>query len=252
MLEICAIASGSNGNCYYIGNNEGAVLVDAGISRRQVVERMTLKGLNIRKVKAIIISHEHGDHFRGVKVLSKKLEVPVYLTSKTYDRSWHPDRPQNIRFFSPGETFNIGNFLIHSFLKNHDAAEPCSFRIEYNGKSVGVFTDLGSACNNVTDHIGKCQALFLESNYDEDMLWAGSYPYHLKVRVSGSKGHLSNLQAMELIEKHHNPDLKVIFLSHLSQENNRPDIAMAAFKKLESRFLIKLTNRFAPGEVFSI
>lgn len=252
MVEICAIASGSNGNCYYIGNGEDAVLVDAGISRRQVLERMAKSGLNANKIRAIFISHEHADHFRGVRVLSKKLGVPVYMTSKTWDRSWHPDRPEQVKVFSPGEVVKVGSFSIHTFLKNHDAAEPCSFRIEHEGMNVGVFTDIGAACNNVMEQVGLCQALFLESNYDERMLWDGPYPYHLKRRVASDHGHLSNLQASELLEKYHHPELKVVFLSHLSQENNRPDIAAAAFKTLESRFEVKLTNRYAAAEVYRL
>lgn len=252
MVEICAIASGSNGNCYYIGNDEDAVLVDVGISRRQVLERMAIKGLKPQKIKAIFISHEHSDHYRGVRVLSQKLGVPVYMTLKTLESSWHPDRPDKIISFSPGDVVCVGSFAIHTFLKNHDAAEPCSFRIEHNGINVGVFTDIGEACENVTEQVGMCQALFMESNYDERMLWDGPYPYHLKRRVSGDHGHLSNIQAFELVEKYHHPDLKVVFLSHLSQENNRPDIAAEAFKSLENRFDVKLTNRFAAAELCRI
>lgn len=252
MVEICAIASGSNGNCYYVGNREDAILVDVGISRRQVLERMTKVGLNVNKIRAIFISHEHADHFRGVRVLSKKLDVPVYMTSKTWDRSWHPDRPEQIKVFTPGDIVKAGSFAIHTFLKNHDAAEPCSFRIEHEGINVGVFTDIGSACNNVMEQVGQCQALFLESNYDERMLWDGPYPYHLKRRVASDQGHLSNLQACELLENYHHPELKVVFLSHLSQENNRPDIAAAAFRMLENRFEVKLTNRYAAAEVYRL
>ncbi|ASB50162.1 MBL fold metallo-hydrolase [Alkalitalea saponilacus] len=250
MLEICAIASGSNGNCYYIGNGEEAVLVDAGISRRQVLERMNKCGLDIRKVKAIFISHEHADHFRGVRVLSKKLEIPVYMTKKSWEKSWGPNRPDKVSLFSPGDVVNIGKFKVHTFLKNHDAAEPCSFRLEYEGKNVGVFTDIGKACDNVISHLAFCQALFLESNYDEDMLWNGPYPYYLKTRVASDFGHLSNTQACELLQSHHHPELKVVFLSHLSQENNRPDVAASAFEALSDKFQIKVTNRFAVGEVF--
>jgi len=250
MIEICAIASGSNGNCYYVGNGEDAILVDVGVSRRQVFERMNKQGLKAAKIKAIFISHEHGDHFRGVKILSKKLDVPVYMTSKTWERSWHPNRPEYVKVFNPGDVVNIGSFNIHTFLKKHDAAEPCSFRIEHNGINVGVFTDIGSVCDRVSNEISLCQALFLESNYDEEMLWAGPYPDHLKRRVAGENGHLSNLQAFNLVNQFHHPQLKVVFLSHLSHENNRPDVAAAAFKALETRFVVKLTNRFAAADVF--
>lgn len=252
MIEICALASGSNGNCYYIGNGEDAILVDAGISRRQVLDRMTQRGLMPSKVRAIFISHEHADHMRGVRVLAKKLAVPVYMTQKTFDNSWGPNRPEKAEVFTPGEVININGFEVHSFSKEHDAAEPCSFRIQYRGIHVGVFTDIGEPCDNVTEHLAQCHALFLETNYDNDMLWSGPYPYQLKVRVAGNKGHLSNAQAFELLSNHHNKDLQVVFLSHLSEENNRPDLAMAAFSRLTDRFSIKLTNRYAAAEVFVV
>jgi phosphoribosyl 1,2-cyclic phosphodiesterase len=252
MVEMCAIASGSNGNCYYVGNGDEAVLVDAGISRRRVLERMAQRNLKPAKVKAIIISHEHADHFRGVRVLSKKLDIPVYITQKSYDNSWGPNRPDRVILFQPGEDIKVGGLLIHTFLKNHDAAEPCSFRIENNGFNVGVFTDIGTPCHNVTSQLAQCQALFLESNYDEEMLWAGPYPQHLKIRVAGDKGHLSNAQAFDLLKEFHHPDLKVVFLSHLSGENNRPDVAAEAFKSLLACFEVKVTNRYAVGEVYKI
>lgn len=252
MIEICAIASGSNGNCYYIGNGSEGVLVDVGISRRQVINRMMEQGLNPEKIKAILISHEHADHFRGVRVLSKKLNVPVYITEKTLQKSWSPDRPDKVILFQPGETIQCGEFKIHTFLKNHDAAEPCSFRIEHKGANVGVFTDIGSPCDNVVRELKQCHALFLESNYDDDMLWAGPYPHHLKTRVAGNRGHLSNKQAFDLLEEHRSEHLKVVFLSHLSGENNTPKIAETAFNSLKDLFEIKVTSRHAVGEIYKL
>ena len=251
MIDICAIASGSNGNCYYIGNSEDAVLVDVGISRKQVMSRMFHNKLNPSKIRAIFITHEHSDHFRGVRVLSQKLGIPVYMTSKTWDNSWTPDRPANVNLFQPGDVIKTGSFEVHTFLKNHDAAEPCSFRIEYNKINVGVFTDIGEACDNVKHHLNLCHALFLESNYDEDMLWSGAYPYYLKTRVASAHGHLSNKQAKELLFEHHNPELQVVFLSHLSAENNRPEIAKSAFVEFTDKFVVKVTNRYDASEVFT-
>jgi phosphoribosyl 1,2-cyclic phosphodiesterase len=251
MIEICAIASGSNGNCYYAGNATDAILIDAGISRKQILLRMSQKKLNPAKVRAIFISHEHSDHFRGVRVLSKKMGIPVYITSQTLERSWHPHRPALVKHFIPGDTIRIGGLAVHTFGKSHDAVDPCSFRVEYNGINVGVFTDIGVACNNVKEHLSRCQALFLESNYDEDMLWAGSYPYHLKKRIASVHGHLSNIQALELLKEYRHPELQVVFLSHLSAENNRPDIALSVFEELSGMFAIKVTNRYAISDVFS-
>ncbi len=252
MIKICSIASGSNGNCYYVSNGDESILIDVGISRKQVLERMSSKGLDASKIKAIFISHEHTDHYRGVRVLSNKLSVPVYITQKTYEKSWHPNRPKSYRFFSPGDIINVGRFKIHSFLKNHDAVEPCSFRVEHNNTNVGVLTDIGSACDNVKKHLSLCDALFLESNYDEDMLFNGTYPQHLKVRVSSDKGHLSNKDAAKLLEEYHNENLKLVLLSHLSGENNKPEIALSAFDNLKNKFKIDIAGRNSISDVYEI
>ena len=250
MIEICAIASGSNGNCYYIGNSTDAVLIDAGISCRQVLMRMAAKGLKKGRIKAILITHEHIDHCRGIGVLGNRLCAPVYMTARTRNRM-RAERPENIQIFTPGDIITVGSLAIHSFLKRHDAVEPCGFRIEYDGVNVGVVTDLGSPCSRVKDQLLQCQALFLESNYDEEMLWAGSYTHSLKKRIASKYGHLSNHQAAELLREHH-PGLQVVLLSHLSAENNRPEIALSAFEELKSLFRIELTNRYAASEVFRI
>jgi phosphoribosyl 1,2-cyclic phosphodiesterase len=252
MIEICALASGSNGNCYYIGNDCDAILVDAGISRRQVLQRMKERGLDPFKIRAIFISHEHADHFRGTRVLSKHLDVPVYMTRNTYEKSWGSNRPAKIVNFVPGDVVETNSFRVHTFLKQHDAAQPCSFRIEHDGQNVGVMTDIGEPCDDVKQHLSLCQAVFLESNYDEDMLWNGAYPWHLKNRVASAVGHLSNIQAFELLSVHGGDHLEVVFLSHLSADNNRPEIALQTFDGLQEKYSIKLTNRYAPADIFTL
>ncbi|MEE4286883.1 MAG: MBL fold metallo-hydrolase [Mariniphaga sp.] len=250
MLEVCALASGSNGNCYYIGNEKDAVLIDAGISCKQILKRMAEKDLNLQKIKAVFISHEHSDHIRGARVFEKKLKVPVYITAKTYLATYKNMQPSYPRFFEPGTFVAVGEFHIHPFLKNHDASEPCSFRVEYAGKNVGVFTDIGEPCENVISQIALCDTVFLESNYDEEMLRTGSYPYYLKQRVASSHGHLSNVQSLKLLEENAGAHLKCVFLSHLSAENNTPEIAMATHQSLADKFDVKLTSRYGPAEVF--
>ncbi len=252
MLEICAIASGSNGNCYYIGNEKDAILIDAGISAKQIILRMKERNLNPAKVKAVFVTHEHSDHMRGVRGVSKKLQVPIYLTAKTHSGAYKNLRPDYPKYFKPGEAIEIGEFTIHSFLKNHDASEPCSFRVQYKEKNIGVFTDIGEACDNVTLHLKKCDGLFLESNYDEKMLWEGRYPYFLKKRVASEVGHLSNDQAFELLDKHTNKNLQCVFLSHISKENNTPEIALERMDSLTSRFEVKVATRFEATKVYKI
>lgn len=159
-------------------------------------------------------------------------------------------QPAYPRFFKSGTTISVGEFQIHPFLKNHDASEPCSFRIEYQGKNVGVFTDIGEPCNNVISHLRLCDAVFLESNYDEEMLRTGFYPFFLKQRVASSHGHLSNVQALQLLNENAGAHLKCVFLSHLSAENNTPEIAMETHQPLTSLFEVRLTSRTGPADVF--
>jgi len=249
MITLCAIASGSNGNCYYIGNEREAVLVDAGISARRIIARMHQQQLDPEKVKALFISHEHADHASGARVLAKKLMIPVYITARTFVAMYPNHKPMAPRFFEPASSVGIGSFMVHPFLKNHDAAEPCSFRIEYNGIHIGVFTDIGSICDRVIRNLQLCHALFLETNYDERMLWEGNYPWPLKKRIASDHGHLSNDQAFELLNNHAGNQLKTVFVSHLSAENNNPETVKNRFSELESRFNIYLTSRHAAGEV---
>jgi|WetSurMetagenome_2_1015567.scaffolds.fasta_scaffold206348_2 phosphoribosyl 1,2-cyclic phosphodiesterase len=252
MIELCAIASGSNGNCYYIGNQQEAVLIDAGISARRIMARMQQRNLDPARVKAIFISHEHADHVSGARVLGKKMRVPVYLTSRTFVATYTMHKPISPRFFQPGHAICIGSLVVHPFLKNHDAAEPCSFRIECNDIHVGVFTDIGFPCEKVIHHLHQCHALFLETNYDERMLWQGRYPWMLKRRIASDYGHMSNDQAFELLRSHFGDQLKQVFLSHLSAENNSPEIAMNRFMELKDKFSIFLTSRYAAGEVIQL
>lgn len=252
MFEICAIASGSNGNCYYIGNENSAILIDAGINRKQILIRLSEKGLDVKKIQAVFITHEHSDHLRGAYVLAKRHFIPVYLTPATFYSAYKNLKPENPRFFKPGEKIVIDEFSVFPFLKKHDAAEPCSFRVEYKNKNVGVFTDIGEPCENVINHLQKCDALFLEANYDTKMLWEGKYPWVLKKRIDSENGHLSNKQTFDLLENFAGENLECVFLSHLSKENNTPEIAYQTIEPLKNRFEIKLTSRYEAGEIYQL
>lgn len=252
MLEICAIASGSNGNCYYIGNQHSALLVDAGISTKQILLRMAERQLVPEKVKAVFITHEHSDHLRGARVLAKRLQVPVYITAKTFHKAYKNMRPDYPRFFSPDDTIEVDEFTVFPVPKNHDAAEPCSFRIQYKTQNIGVFTDIGESCDTVKQHFEKCDGVFLEANYDEEMLWNGYYPWHLKKRVASSLGHLSNNQAFELLQQHASETLECVFLSHISKDNNTPEKALNTMQPLAEKYDIAIAPRYEAGPVYRI
>jgi phosphoribosyl 1,2-cyclic phosphodiesterase len=251
-LYLTSLASGSNGNCYYIGNEREAVLVDAAISCRETERRMNRIGLSMRKVKAVFISHEHTDHTRGVEVISRKYRIPVYITAATHNNSRLWLDPQLVKPFVYGAPVHVGALEINAFPKRHDASEPHSFIVSGNGITVGVFTDIGMACEHVVGHLGKCHAAFLEANYDEKMLEEGSYPYYLKKRIRGDDGHLSNRQALELFTTHRSPFMNLLVLSHLSAYNNSPDLVHELFSKHAGGTRIVVASRYQETEVYCV
>jgi phosphoribosyl 1,2-cyclic phosphodiesterase len=251
-LFISSLNSGSNGNCYYIGNQDEAILVDGGISCRETVKRMKRLGLSVRNVKAIFVTHEHGDHVHGVPTLSKKFKIPVYITRSTLNNGRMEIEERLVVPFRANEPVVIGNLTITGFPKLHDACDPHSFIVTGGSVNVGVFTDIGSACENVKNHFRQCHAAFLEANYDEELLEKGSYPYHLKARIRGGKGHLSNTQAVELFSDHRPPFMSHLFLSHLSHDNNRPKIVQELFKKIAGNTEIIIASRHKETRVYHI
>lgn len=251
-LFISSLNSGSNGNCYYIGNEQEAVLIDAGISCREIEKRMKRLDLDIKKLKAIFISHEHADHISGVSVLSKKYQLPVYITVKTQKSGrLHLEKKLVIRFVSD-EPITIGKLTVIPFFKEHDAEDPHSFIISSADTRVGVFTDIGIACKQVIHYFKQCHAVFLEANYDEDMLLNGSYPKVLKKRISNGKGHLSNFQALELYKRYRPPFMSHLILSHLSKNNNKPELVNDLFLQYADGRTIVIASRDEETAVYHI
>ena len=251
-LKIASLNSGSNGNCYYIGNDTEAVLVDAGISCRETEKRMSRLGLSVEKVKAIFISHEHGDHITGLTAISRKYRTKIYITPNTLAESRLPLDEELVIPFKPNETVQIGSLSVTNFPKFHDAVDPYSFVISSNNINVGVFTDIGKVCKQLIKHFQQCHAVFLEANYDEAMLENGRYTQHLKNRIRGGQGHLSNDQALQLFLEHRSPFLSHLFLSHLSKNNNDPALVEALFTRHAAKTDIIIASRYNETSLYQI
>jgi phosphoribosyl 1,2-cyclic phosphodiesterase len=239
-------------NIHYVGNDHDAVLIDAGISCRETERRMARLGLSLAKVRAIFISHEHTDHTNGAEVLARKHRIPVYITPGTHLNSMIRLDQHLLRPFSADEELHFGNLTVKAFSKHHDAADPHSFTVTGNGITAGVFTDIGSVCEQLIHHFSQCHAAFLEANYDETMLEEGRYPYFLKRRIRGGKGHLSNMQALELFNSYRAPFLELLVLSHLSAQNNHPNIVTDLFAAHANGTRVAIASRYEESEVFSL
>jgi phosphoribosyl 1,2-cyclic phosphodiesterase len=230
-LFIASLNSGSNGNCYYIGNQEEAVLVDVGISCREIGKRMEQLGLDPTIIKAVFITHEHTDHISGLPSLVKKYRLPIYITGATYRATGFSLDETLVRPFMAFQPVHIGGLSVTAFPKKHDADDPHSVVITSCGITVGVLTDIGIPCKNVIQHFSLCHAVFLEANYDADMLARGRYPFFLKKRITAGHGHLSNAQALDLFLRYRPSFMTHVLLSHLSKENNNPALVEELFNR---------------------
>ena len=251
-LSITSLNSGSNGNCYYIGNETEAVLVDAGISCRETEKRMQRLGLSMHRVKAVFVSHEHSDHIRGLPVLARKYALPVYITPFTQRGARLGGDGVRVLPFTAYEPVQVGSLSIRPFPKLHDAADPHSFVVSAEGINIGVFTDIGAPCEHVIRHFQECHAAFLEANYDEDMLDRGRYPYYLKQRIRGGRGHLSNRQALSLFAAYRPAHMSHLLLAHLSKDNNCPKLVKELFSAHAAGTEVVVASRFEETAVYRI
>lgn len=234
-MEICSLASGSSGNCSYIGNRNTNILVDAGISCKRIENG--LKGIDIdpSKVNGILITHEHTDHINGVATMSKRYNIPVYGTKETLDaivakKKYAHLAGQELKYIEADKEFQINDIIIEPFSISHDAVNPVCYTFKANDKKIGMVTDLGEFTDYTISKLESSNILFLEANHDENMLMVGKYPYFLKQRIIGSKGHLSNDSSADLLAKLYHDKLEHISLVHLSGENNFADLAYETVK----------------------
>jgi phosphoribosyl 1,2-cyclic phosphodiesterase len=251
-LYIASLNSGSNGNCYFIGSSNEAVLIDAGISCRETETRMKRLGLSMETVKAVFISHEHTDHINGLAGISKKYKLPVYITGTTLRSSKVSIPEKLVHSFRDGHSVSIGQLSVTAFKKSHDASDPHSFIVSGHRVNIGVFTDIGFPGKNLIRYFKQCHAAFLESNYCEVMLEEGSYPKYLKKRISGRKGHLSNNQALELFQLYKPKHLSHLILSHLSENNNDPKLVNKIFKPHAGDTKIIIASRYEETALYCI
>ena len=251
-LFIASLNSGSNGNCYYIGNQDEAILIDGGISCRETERRMKRLELSMKKLKAIFVSHEHADHIYGVSRLSRKYQLPVYITESTRKEGRLMLKESLAIQFRAYEPVRIGNLSVTAFPKFHDATDPHSFLVAGDTVKVGIFTDIGQTCEHVIRHFEQCNAAFLESNYDEELLETGSYPLSLKNRIRDGRGHLSNKQALQLFMNHRPECMSHLFLSHLSENNNSPKIVKQLFSTIAGRTEIIIAPRVKETKLYHI
>ena len=234
-MKVCSIASGSSGNCIYVGDGKNHILIDAGISRKRIVDGLAQIGVQPQELDAIFVTHEHSDHIQGIHMMVKMFGTPVFATGGTLDGICMKDtkgvigRDKLYQLYAD-EPVSIGGLKIMPFRMSHDAAEPVCYSVESGGHKLGMATDLGKFDDYIVDHLAGSDILLLEANHDISMLEAGKYPYPLKRRILGSRGHLSNEDSGRLLCQLAGKRLRHVFLAHLSKENNYPQLAYEAVK----------------------
>ncbi len=265
-MRFVSIASGSSGNCIYVGTEQANLLVDAGISNKRIEQGLNEIGVKGSELTGIVITHEHSDHVRGLGVLARKYGVPIYGTAETLEEikgmSSLGKMPEELFHpILPEVEFSIGDMTILPFSIDHDAANPVAYRISQGRKQVAVATDMGHFDQHIIDHLQGLDALLLESNHDLRMLETGPYPYYLKRRIMGDHGHLSNETAGRLLNFILHDRLKAVLLGHLSKENNYPELALESVRCEITQgdtpykgtdFCIEVAKRDAMSEIITL
>lgn len=252
MKGFCPLASGSKGNCIYLGSENAKILIDAGTSAKMIKMRLDEIGVNISEIDAILITHEHTDHIQGLKVLACKYSIPVFAnaeTAKGIVENLH-DCPK-FKIFSTGETFEFSDMEIHPFSIQHDTPNPVAFTIKTNNLKLGFCTDLGFATTLVQNKLKDCDYLYLEANHQVSMVHASARPQVYKQRVLGRTGHLSNQSSGELLAAIAHSGLKHVHLAHLSSECNTPEVALNTIHEILEKHGIRLDMCVAPQDRIS-
>lgn len=258
------IASGSSGNCYYLQAGDTAILIDAGLSQRQIKKGLKDKNLSLEKVKGIFVTHDHADHIKGVSNLSFEHYIPVYATAEVHKgmkKSYCMPReidPALVRKIEKNENIELGDFTIHSFEVPHDGTDNVGYCVEAYGITFCIITDVGHVTQAVADHIQCANYLVLEANYDKAMLEMGPYPQYLKARIASETGHLSNDACADALLAYSTPELKHVWLCHLSEENNHPELARKTVEAIlrsggivaGKDFMLDVLRRKTPSDLY--
>lgn len=233
MEGFCPLASGSKGNCIYLGTKQTKILIDAGINTKTITQRLAEIHVDIADIDAILVSHEHSDHIAGLKVLTGKYNIPIIanqLTAKAICEYLHAT--PRFKIFITGEPFEFGDLEIHPFSVQHDAIDPVAFTIRFDALKLGVCTDLGFVTTLVASHLERCNLLYVEANHKPEMVHASNRPMIYKQRVLSRSGHLSNEACGELLSHVAHDTLRQVYLAHLSSECNSPEVALTTVSSI--------------------
>ena len=262
-LIFLSLASGSSGNCYYLGTETHGILIDAGIGARTIKKNLKERGIDFAKVSGVLITHDHADHIKSVGGLGDKYNLPIFATEKVHnaiDENHYVQEKfyQSRRIIEKESPFTIKDFTITAFDVPHDSTDNVGYQIEYGEHVFTVLTDVGHITETVSRYICRATRLIIETNYDKDMLNDGYYPDFLKERIAGETGHLSNAETAEFLASNYSPHLKDVWLCHLSKDNNHPDLSYKTVtKRLSDEGIrvgkdvsVHVLKRNSPSEIF--
>lgn len=263
MLNFCSLYSGSSGNSLFIESENTKLLIDAGMSCKKIEEGLHSIEINPSSIDAILVTHEHSDHVKGISTISKKFDIPIFSAKETFDAmpSQTEKIPEkNINYFKPSEKFYINDLEILPFSIPHDAANPCGFNIIKDNKhQISIATDIGHMTKSIVNYLENSEFILLESNYDIEVLKCCAYPYKLKSRIASEIGHLSNIMAGKTISYLlKNGNLKTAMLGHLSKESNFPELAYQTVideilsNHFDNSINLSVANRDCPSKLINL
>lgn len=262
MFKCCSLYSGSSGNSFFVQTENTKLLIDAGVSCKKIENSLSSYDINLNEINGILVTHEHIDHTKSLGLLSRKYNIPIYANSKTWSalsKTKEKLSDENVKFFDSNKYFEINDLKIFPFSTPHDAADPCGFNIYKDNKKISIATDLGHISDDIIKHLENASLLMLEANYDSNVLKYSNYPYLLKKRIAGPKGHLENCVTGQTIANLISSGLKDVLLIHLSKENNFPELAYkTVVEELEKKnyfeksISLNVAPRDCPSEFFRI